>query len=241
MLSRKGHHRSITTQLLFNARAAVPAGLGYSLILHEHWLAALLSFACAIGSGVWLFRDYLVPVSTEEYRDTDYTPQQKLMLYLPIFPWSLILPLPIAQLDGVLHPAASIALTAAVATIGLAFQILGTNIGPRRVGKRRIQQALRKSDMEEITSERLELVARHPKVLRDLAAVGAGDNVFVMVAEFAGAIHRDTDEVITELETLRKAHLVEAKKITVREQPHKWQYSLTPTGIQCLQHYQQGR
>ena len=119
MLSRKGHHRSITTQLLFNASAAVPAGLGYSLILHEHWIAALLSFVCAIGSGAWLFRDYLVNVYTEEYRDTDYTPKQKLMLYLPIFPWGAILPLPFAQLDGVLHPAASIAVTAAVATIGL--------------------------------------------------------------------------------------------------------------------------
>lgn len=241
MLSRKGHHRSITTQLLFNAGAAVPAGLGYSLILHEHWLAALLSFACAIGSGVWLFRDYLVNVYTEEYRDTDYTPKQKLMLYLPIFPWGAILPLPFAQLDGVLHPAASIAVTAAVATIGLAFQILGTNIGPRRVGKRRIQQVLAKSDLEAVTSERLEMVAHNPKVLRDLAAIGAGDNVFVNVAEFANASSRDTDELIAELETLRKAQLVEAKKITVREQPHKWQYSLTPAGIQCLQHYQQGR
>lgn len=241
MLSRKGYHRSITTQLLFNAGAAVPAGLGYSLILHEHWIAALLSFACAIGSGAWLFRDYLVNVYTEEYRDTDYTPKQKLMLYLPIFPWGAILPLPFAQLDGVLHPAASIAMTAAVATIGLAFQILGTNIGPRRVGKRRIQQVLAKSDLEAVTSERLEMVAHNPKVLRDLAAIGAGDNVFVNVAEFASASRRDTDELISELETLRKAQLVEAKKITVREQPHKWQYSLTPAGIQCLQHYQQGR
>lgn len=241
MLSRKGHHRSTTTQLFFNAAATVPAGLGYALILHEHWLWGLLSFACFMATGVWTMRDHAVTVSTEEYRDTDYTPKQKLMLYLPLFPWGGILPLPFAQLDGVLHPAASIAATAAVATTGLAFQILGMNIGPRRVGKRRIQQVLAKSDLEAVTRERLEIVAQNPKVLRDLSTIGAGDNVFVKVAEFASASRRDTDDLIAELEELRKAGLVDAQKITVREQPHKWKYSLTPAGIQCLQHYQQGR
>lgn len=216
---------------------AFPAGVLYTAVTLEYWIAAAVAGVVFIALVATLGKKATrTDIAITNYQDGDYPAHQ---LWLPFVPLALTVVAgpAIDNLAASLTDSPTLAAVGAVGytallTLSLAYGWRATERRSYRIGTRRIKKILSTDDkLDQVTAGRLELVEKHLWLVRVLVSMGAIDGAEAEAWKVAELADTDSDLVLSVARELQEQKLVGVGAFADDGKPHNFGMWLTPTGV----------
>lgn len=214
--------------------ATVPAGLAWALGSNGFVMQAAAAGVVAVGAAavvLWRKRPALATVIQEDWRDTDYSPLQKMVFFAPLVVFPLTTAINWAGVNDSLAisvpPVTGVALSAIICVMAFTFAVYGPMTANRRMGRRRAQQV--SSSLDGVTASALDSARQHSVIVAALAAIGAVDELWVTVKRLGRVLQQAVD--FAALDELDQTGVVKVRRIGYQKEPDKWSVTLTAAGV----------
>lgn len=219
----------------------VPAGFAFPALFSGAWvLAGICTVLTVLGFTVYhrktAHKGHVA--SATDMRKGDYPNVAYAAVFAPLIisPLSNFLDHATAHLtDSMTLPAAAGPVVGGVTNAAaFTFAAWVTYRKAYTIPRRRVARVLAAGSLEGVTTERIEAVEQHQRLINALVATGCGPGVELNPKQLARLMELDVKDLKEPLLSLRKEGIVTLQGARLFDDPTKWQVAITEDGIRCI-------